>query len=121
MKKYNEEFRIDSAEKVIVNELPLGRSEPSTSVVSKWVAEYVPGLDPRPHYTYRCCYTSSIKHDGPLLGPHPDDANVILCAAFAGEGFKFAPAYGEAAANYAIGEQQVVDGVKSYDPARLAV
>eukprot|EP00658_Telonema_sp_P-2_P022739 TRINITY_DN19098_c0_g1_i9.p1 TRINITY_DN19098_c0_g1~~TRINITY_DN19098_c0_g1_i9.p1 ORF type:complete len:438 (-),score=91.45 TRINITY_DN19098_c0_g1_i9:169-1482(-) len=64
-------------------------------IVSYFVEKVVPGLDAaRPKLVCRCLYTNT--EDGEfVVGPHPQDPDVLLATGFNGEGFKFAPVVGE--------------------------
>ncbi len=65
------------------------------AIVTSFVKTHLPTLNfETPKMICRCLYTSAIDLDF-IIGPHPEDKNVIICTGFRGEGFKFAPVIGD--------------------------
>lgn len=91
------------------------------SKVQRWVRNHLPGVCPDILHYCRCRYTNVAEDDGNfVVGPHPHRDDVILACAFNGEGFKFATAVGEMAADFALGlPAQVPEAVEPFKPARL--
>ena len=59
-----------------------------------------------------CMYTMTPDKDF-LIGPHPQNPNVIVAAGFSGHGFKFAPLIGKILADLAV------DGTTAYPIERF--
>eukprot|EP00929_Paragymnodinium_shiwhaense_P106674 TRINITY_DN72270_c0_g1_i1.p1 TRINITY_DN72270_c0_g1~~TRINITY_DN72270_c0_g1_i1.p1 ORF type:complete len:471 (+),score=108.39 TRINITY_DN72270_c0_g1_i1:80-1492(+) len=88
----------------------------------RFVRQHYPGLEQTISHHYRCRYTSVAVNDGGFcVGPHPDrPEDVIVAAAFHGEGFKFGIATGELAADLALGlPPRVPAAAAKFAPARL--
>jgi sarcosine oxidase len=84
--------------------------------VSRYVADYLPGLDPRPVKMQPCMIALSADEDF-LLGPHPELPNITLLAGLGGHGFKYAAGLGEIAASLATTGQSPVQ-VDGFQPQR---
>ncbi|MFT4128336.1 MAG: N-methyl-L-tryptophan oxidase [Gordonia sp. (in: high G+C Gram-positive bacteria)] len=90
------------------DEIPVfGRPELRT--IGRWAAHYLPDLNPEP-------VRYSMHHDLCAPGDFPiididEDSGMLLLTAFSGRGYKFAPVYGELAANLIMGEHNDL-----YDP-----
>jgi sarcosine oxidase len=65
-----------------------------------------------------CLYTNAPDRDF-IVGPLPDQPNVILVSACSGHGFKFAPAIGELGADLATDTPPRVP-IEAFSPTRLA-
>jgi sarcosine oxidase len=65
-----------------------------------------------------CLYTHT-PDDHFLLGPHPEQDNVLLAAGFSGHGFKFAGVVGEVLADWVV-EGKTAHPVEIFDPGRFA-
>jgi len=68
--------------------------------LARYVASWLPGLEPSPTETVSCIYDST---------PHGDfvidrRGRVVVACGFSGHGFKFAPAIGQLVAKLALGE-----------------
>eukprot|EP00662_Eupelagonemidae_sp_cell21_P046941 gene46941-26616_t len=85
-----------------------GDTPANSAACADWAREHLPGLRAdAPAHSYRCPYTST--EDGEwIVGRHPAADDVFIAAAFSGEGFKFAPAVGEAIADLALGDPERV-------------
>lgn len=60
--------------------------------------QYLPDAD-GPLLGLRTCLYDHTSDDVPIIDTHPDNARVTLCGPLCGAGFKFIPAYAEAAAD----------------------
>jgi sarcosine oxidase len=70
-------------------------------VLSAFVTDVLPGLDPQPVRHSVCMYTHT--PDGHfIVDRHPEHENVVIGAGFSGHGFKFTSALGKALAEMAI-------------------
>jgi sarcosine oxidase len=108
----------------LLTEFPDSLDEWMGAAVMKWVRTHLPGVDgSKIVHHYRCRYTNVANDDGGfVVGRHPDNADVVLACAFNGEGFKFATAVGEMAADISLGEApKVPEAVSHFDPRRLTV
>jgi sarcosine oxidase len=65
-----------------------------------------------------CLYTNAPDRDF-IVGPLPDQPNVILVSACSGHGFKFAPAIGELGADLATAAPPRV-AIQAFSPTRLS-
>lgn len=86
--------------------------------VRAWLAGSVPGLSRAPLARSRLCFYDNTPDEDFLLGPHPAREGVLLAVGFSGHGFKFAPAVGEALAQWCAGEEPS-KAWASCDPRRL--
>ena len=96
----------------------------TAAAVQTWIGTHLPGLDgTRVAHHYRCRYTNVAHDDGGfVVGPHPECSDIVLACAFNGEGFKFATAIGEMAADLAVGvPPRIPEAVNLFDPSRLAL
>jgi monomeric sarcosine oxidase len=83
-----------------------GRVDPaSRERVIRYVAEWLPGLDPSPHDEATCLYTTTPSEDFLIdrVGP------IVVCSPCSGHGAKFAPLVGELVAGLVTGEREVPD------------
>ena len=65
-----------------------------------------------------CLYTNAPDRNF-IVGPLPDQPNMILVSACSGHGFKFAPAIGELGADLAMGRPPHIP-IEAFSPTRLA-
>jgi sarcosine oxidase len=70
--------------------------------LSRYVAEWFPGLDPTPIEATPCLYTSTPDEHFVLDRRGP----IVVCSPCSGHGFKFTPAIGRIAADLALGAEQ---------------
>ncbi|WP_263351638.1 N-methyl-L-tryptophan oxidase [Acidicapsa acidisoli] len=68
------------------------------ALLSGCVREYLAGFDEQPCEMKPCIYTLTEDHHF-LIDRHPEHANVLVFSCCSGHGFKYAPVYGEIAAN----------------------
>ncbi|HEV8359052.1 MAG TPA: FAD-dependent oxidoreductase [Candidatus Thermoplasmatota archaeon] len=86
--------------------------------VRRWLASHVPALGDAPLARSRLCHYDRTPDEDFLLGAHPQRGRVLLAGGFSGHGFKFAPAVGEALADWVEGRAPDKDWA-CCDPARL--
>jgi sarcosine oxidase len=70
--------------------------------LSTCICNYFPGIDPTPTQLASCIYTLTPDHHF-LIDRHPTHPNILLFSPCSGHGFKFAPAYGQIAADLLTG------------------
>ncbi|GAA0424109.1 N-methyltryptophan oxidase [Acrocarpospora corrugata] len=75
-------------------------SPASRALVSAWVADRLPGLDPRPVAEATCLYTTTPDEDFILDRTGP----IVIVSPCSGHGAKFAPLIGALAADLALGD-----------------
>lgn len=91
---------------------------PEVDAIRQLVDRYLPGLCGRWRRSAVCLYTNT--PDGHfVVDRHPDHAEVLLVSPCSGHGFKFAPALGEAIADWAADRTPRTD-LGSFGLARLA-
>jgi sarcosine oxidase len=76
--------------------------------VRRLLEEFVPAANGARRDGTVCLYTNSPDAHF-TIDTHPAHANVVLCSACSGHGFKFAPAIGETLANWALTGQSGMD------------
>jgi sarcosine oxidase len=72
------------------------------AVLSPCVEQYLSGFDTQPCAMKACIYTIAADHHF-LIDRHPDSAGVLIFSCCSGHGFKYAPVYGEIAAELIAG------------------
>ncbi|XP_038615732.1 peroxisomal sarcosine oxidase isoform X2 [Tachyglossus aculeatus] len=71
-------------------------------ILSDFVRDYLPGLQPEPAVVDRCMYTNT--PDGHfILDRHPTHPNIIIGAGFSGHGFKLSPLVGKFLCELSLG------------------
>ena len=101
----NDDFVLSAAGRAAAARLPHVRKEwaaERVDEIDEWsaaettafVRRTLPGLSPSPVHMMRCLYQNTPDLQM-FLGPHPDDAAVLVACGFSGNGFQFAPAIGE--------------------------
>ncbi|XP_001510684.2 peroxisomal sarcosine oxidase isoform X1 [Ornithorhynchus anatinus] len=71
-------------------------------ILSDFVRDYLPGLQPEPAVVERCMYTNT--PDGHfILDRHPTHPNIIVGAGFSGHGFKLSPLVGKFLCELSLG------------------
>ncbi|KAM6970250.1 peroxisomal sarcosine oxidase [Aplochiton taeniatus] len=63
-------------------------------LLCRFVAHYLPGLEPEPAVVESCLYTVTPDHHF-VLDRHPNYSNIVIGAGFSGHGFKFGPIVGK--------------------------
>jgi sarcosine oxidase len=81
---------------------PFGVDRARLERLSRYVAEWFPGLDPTPIEATPCLYTSTRDEHFVLDRRGP----IVVCSPCSGHGFKFTPAIGRIAADLALGAEQ---------------
>lgn len=76
--------------------------------MAAFLHRHLPTLDGRPWTAAPCLYTLSPDHHF-IIGPLPNQPEIIVATGFSGHGFKFASAVGEAVAETALGATGVSD------------
>jgi sarcosine oxidase len=75
------------------------------AVLSPCVERYLSGFAEQPAAMKACIYTIAADHHF-LIDRHPDSANVLIFSCCSGHGFKYAPVYGEIAADLIAGKSR---------------
>jgi len=88
-------------------------------MVTSYVAQALPGLDPRPAKVIPCLVTDSPDEQF-LVGPLPGEPRVIVAGGDSGHGFKHAAGLGELLAQLVAGERPYC-ATGFLDPARFPV
>ncbi len=78
--------------------LPIPANVRDEALLSRCAGEYLRGFGQRPSSMKPCIYTLSEDHHF-LIDRHPNHANVLIFSCCSGHGFKYAPVYGEIAAD----------------------
>ena len=85
--------------------LPIPANATDELFLSRCVTEYLAGFARQPASMKPCIYTLSDDHHF-LIDRHPAHANVLVFSCCSGHGFKYAPAYGDIAADLLEGRQR---------------
>ena len=80
----------------------------SARMYERCIAPHLPWLGEAPLRTVSCLYTSTAGSRF-VIDRHPDHASVLIVSPCSGHGFKHSPAIGEAVAQWAMGEEPVLD------------
>ncbi|NXA05372.1 SOX oxidase, partial [Sapayoa aenigma] len=86
------------------DQAPSGASRPDIAVLSNFVSNYLPRLEPQPAVMETCLYTNTPDEDF-ILDRHPKFSNIVIGAGFSGHGFKFAPVVGKLLCELSLGEE----------------
>jgi sarcosine oxidase len=81
---------------------PIEPNAEDAAFLARCIHNYFPGLDPAPVAMKSCIYTLTPNHHF-LIDHHPSHANILIFSCCSGHGFKYAPAYGEIAADLLAG------------------
>jgi len=100
-------------QKIDPDGLPIPASTEDAAMLSRCIRDYFVDIDEQPCEMKPCIYTLTEDHNF-LIDRHPVHSNVLLFSCCSGHGFKYAPAYGEIAA-------ELIDGNLSpeFSPFRL--
>ena len=82
---------------------PIPADGEDAAMLSRCVREYLAGFAVEPSEMKPCLYTLTEDHHF-LIDWHPSHANMLLFSCCSGHGFKYAPAYGEIAADLVAGK-----------------
>ena len=77
---------------------PIPPNAEDATLLSQCIRNYFPSLNPEPVEMKPCIYTLTPDHHF-LIDHHPSHPNILLFSSCSGHGFKYAPAYGEIAAD----------------------
>ena len=80
------------------DQLPIGASAEDAVKLSACIRDYFTGFSVQPCEMKPCIYTLTEDHHF-VIDRHPEHANVLIFSCCSGHGFKYAPAYGEIAAD----------------------
>ncbi|XP_043855837.1 peroxisomal sarcosine oxidase isoform X3 [Dromiciops gliroides] len=83
-------------------------------ILSSFVRDYLPSLQPRPAIMERCMYTNTPDQNF-ILDRHPKHANIVIGAGFSGHGFKLSPVVGKVLYELSTGS------TLSYDPTPFQI
>ncbi|XP_076434722.1 peroxisomal sarcosine oxidase-like [Babylonia areolata] len=78
------------------------------SMLSDYVREHFPGLEPTPAVVETCIYTNTPDRHF-ILDTHPTWKNIVIGAGFSGHGFKLAPVVGRLLSQLAQGKDPSYD------------
>ncbi|XP_030648708.1 peroxisomal sarcosine oxidase isoform X1 [Chanos chanos] len=84
------------------------KDQTDVHVLSHFVSDYLPGLEPEPAVVETCMYTVTPDHHF-VLDYHPIHRNIVIGAGFSGHGFKFGPVVGKILCELSLGQ------IPSYD------
>jgi monomeric sarcosine oxidase len=113
--KVGEHFTTDLAPSPDALDRTIGPAD--TDHIKGLARRFLPGLGARTR-SLVCMYPMS-RDAHFILGPHPREERLMIGAGLCGHGFKFAPAIGEALANFALGREQTLD-LSAFSPHRFA-
>ncbi|NXL01954.1 SOX oxidase, partial [Mesembrinibis cayennensis] len=82
----------------------LGAPRPNVALLSSFISDYLPGLEPWPAVVETCLYTNTPDADF-ILDRHPKFSNIVIGAGFSGHGFKLAPVVGKLLCELSLGEE----------------
>ena len=82
---------------------PIQPNAEDAALLSQCIRRYFPSLDPAPVEMKPCIYTLTPDHHF-LIDHHPHHLNILLFSPCSGHGFKYAPAYGQIAADLLAGK-----------------
>ncbi|KAM6048559.1 peroxisomal sarcosine oxidase isoform 3-T3 [Theristicus caerulescens] len=82
----------------------LGAPRPNVALLSSFISDYLPGLEPWPAVVETCLYTNTPDEDF-ILDRHPKFSNIVIGAGFSGHGFKLAPVVGKLLCELSLGEE----------------
>ncbi|XP_009996090.1 PREDICTED: peroxisomal sarcosine oxidase [Chaetura pelagica] len=83
---------------------PPGAPHPDVTLLSTFISNYLPGLEPQPAVMETCLYTNTPDEDF-ILDRHPEFSNIIIGAGFSGHGFKLSPVVGKLLCELSLGEE----------------
>ena len=78
---------------------PILPDEADAAMLSGCTREFLVGFDDQPNEMKPCIYTVTEDHHF-LIDRHPEHGNVLVFSCCSGHGFKYAPVYGEIAADF---------------------
>jgi sarcosine oxidase len=87
------------------NAIPIAADAEDGAFLARCVRKFLVGFDERPAAMKPCIYTLSEDHHF-LIDRHPHHARVLVFSCCSGHGFKYAPVYGEIAADLIEGRER---------------
>jgi sarcosine oxidase len=85
------------------DQLPVSANTEDAMRLSTCIRNYFVGFSEQPCEMKPCIYTLTEDHHF-IIDRHPEYANVLIFSCCSGHGFKYAPAYGEIAADLISGK-----------------
>jgi sarcosine oxidase len=89
-------------QKIDPDRLPIPPDAADAEKLSSCIRNYFSGFDERPSEMKPCIYTLT-EHHHFIIDRHPAHSNVLVFSCCSGHGFKYAPVYGEIAADLIAG------------------
>jgi len=92
--------------------------------ISEFISSHLPGLSYDIDYFFRCIYTNTPDKNY-IVGIHPEDPDIIICAAFNGGGFKDGGGMGDVVQSFITGnstvysEEEVTEFKHLWRPSRF--
>jgi sarcosine oxidase len=86
--------------------LPIGPNAEDAAKLACCMRDYFMGFETKPCEMKPCIYTSTPDHNF-IIDWHPAHSNVLIFSCCSGHGFKYAPAYGEIAADLIVGRPRL--------------
>jgi sarcosine oxidase len=102
-------------QKIDPSQAPIAPDAEDAAKLAPLIPQYLRGFDPTPAEMKSCIYTLTVDHNF-LIDWHPRHGNVLLFSCCSGHGFKFAPVYGELAAEMLTGQPR--EGMEQFRLAR---
>jgi sarcosine oxidase len=84
------------------DQLPIAPNADDAAKLSTCIRDYFVGFDEEPCEMKPCIYTITKDHNF-IIDRHPEHSNVLIFSCCSGHGFKYAPVYGEIAADLIAG------------------
>lgn len=82
--------------------LPIEANAEDAAKLSTCIRDYFVGFDQDPCEMKPCIYTLTKDHNF-IIARHPEHSNILIFSCCSGHGFKYAPVYGEIAADLIVG------------------
>lgn len=102
---------------VDINHISRTASDDDIARVERFADTYFNLKDAQIIDTSVCLYTMTPDRDF-IIGPHPENQNLLIAGGFSGHGFKFAPVVGEILCNLATNRATGFD-IKPFSPSRF--
>jgi glycine/D-amino acid oxidase-like deaminating enzyme len=87
------------------DQAPIAPNAEDAATLASCVRSYFSGFADQPSEMKPCIYTLTDDHHF-IIDRHPEHANVFIFSCCSGHGFKYAPAYGEIAADLISGKSR---------------
>jgi sarcosine oxidase len=85
------------------DQLPIAPDAEDAAKLSACIRDYFVGFEMQPCEMKPCIYTLTQDHNF-IIDRHPEHSNILIFSCCSGHGFKYAPAYGEIAADLIVGK-----------------